>query len=342
MSVIFYDGFDEYDTLTLQWNSSNANITIQTAAARNGRAGVSAASNHLLKKQCLARQEHATFYIGIAVYRNGSSASGNIHLWSDSMATQHDTLEITNVGTLNFRRGTSGGTILGSSSAGIITANTWKYIEIKCTLSDSAGVVEVRVDGSAVIGPLTSQDTKNAGTKTVFDSIGMDGSGMYYDDVYWLNGAGSANNSFLGDMRVTYCAADSEGNSIQFTPSTGSTHNTLVDETPQNTTDFNTSSADNQIDLYGCASLPSGAQGIAAVIPILYVAKSDAGSYFAKRELRSSGTNYEGASYALSTTFTYLTESGGMPVLETDPATSAAWTKSGVDALEVGVKASAT
>ena len=84
------------------------------------------------------------------------------------------------------RRGNAGGTVLGTTATGLIAINTWYYIELQVVLSDTVGVVNLTIDGTSRLA-LTSQDTKNAGTKTVFDTmslVGITGVTAKFDDLY--------------------------------------------------------------------------------------------------------------------------------------------------------------
>jgi hypothetical protein len=108
---------------------------------------------------------------------------------SDTGATIHDELRVQNTGALRFFRS---GTLLAQSADGIVAINTWYYIEASVKLSDTVGTVNIKVNGTSVAsaGPV---DTKNAGTKTVFDQFqihGMGSTGVFLvDDVYIRNDA---------------------------------------------------------------------------------------------------------------------------------------------------------
>ena len=69
------------------------------------------------------------------------------------------------------------------------------------------GTVEVKVNGTSVIGPLSSQDTKNAGTKTVLDTVRIAQSVIgttKYDDMYVAMGGGE---SFRGSQTLSALSA---------------------------------------------------------------------------------------------------------------------------------------
>lgn len=98
-------------------------------------------------------------------------------LLSDAAVTQHITL-VTNITTncLQINRGGSGGGALASSAANSMTAiNTWHHIELYVRLGDAPnGLLIAKLNGTEFAN-LTGIDTKNAGTKTTFDSIKLYG-----------------------------------------------------------------------------------------------------------------------------------------------------------------------
>jgi hypothetical protein len=84
-------------------------------------------------------------------------------------------------------RGTSS---LATSPTSTVTTGTWYLIELRVKLHDTLGTAELFVDG--VSKATFSGDTKNGGTKTVFDAvqlIGATGGAYLADDIYIRNDA---------------------------------------------------------------------------------------------------------------------------------------------------------
>ena len=327
MSLIFTDGFDYLDTLALKWNA-----TPGSRDTGNSRTGAASCSVGLPgTKQVAAADEHATFTLGMAVYV-AAGRGMEMALLSDSLATTHVTLRAVAGSNITVYRGTSGGTLLGTASYALL-ASTWTYIELKVVLHDSTGSVNVQVNGASVLS-LTNIDTKNGGTKAVFDgfSVTYVGNTINIDDLYLTNGAGSANTGFLGDIKIETILPSGAGNSTQLTASAGSNYQ-CVDDVPQNTSDYNGSASPGQFDTYAMGNLSTAAGTVYGINVFGYCAKSDAGAKSGALVVRSGGTDYEQATFALGTSYAYANK-----VLETDPATSAAWTISNVNALEAGFK----
>ena len=102
-------------------------------------------------------------------------------------------------GQLSF---TMGAAAIASSATGVIVLNTWHYVEVQVKLHDTTGSATVRVDGTSVI-TIPTVDTKNGGTKTVYDTVrlsaGAAGNTNQYDDLYLTMGAGAP---FKGDITI--------------------------------------------------------------------------------------------------------------------------------------------
>jgi hypothetical protein len=99
----------------------------------------------------------------------------------------------------------------------------------------------------------------------------------------------------------------SEGNYLQWTPSTGTTHYTLVDETPCNgTTDYNSTGTTGNRDSYGASLASLGDGAVISQIDIVPCASRNSngnGSATLDVFYRFNGTNSsDSGSYALSGT----------------------------------------
>src|SRR5262245_29380801 len=181
MSLIFLDGCEHWDSTSAlsKWTSHGGpGMTPNVLWGRSGGKGIflgfgGGGRASPVRKQLLPADEHATLIVGCAFAANSplpSTTTALISLCSDALVTRHVSLCVSASGQLSVRRGTSSGTVLGTESgATFATVSTFHYVELKAVLSDTVGTVEVRVDGAATaVISLTSQDTKNAGTKTVF------------------------------------------------------------------------------------------------------------------------------------------------------------------------------
>lgn len=335
------DGFDYYQSMALKWNNSLQQS--DTNRPRNGTQALRLQGNvgcHVVP----AAQEHATFIIGFAWNRWDSNSQPYVEFRSDSGATVHVRIHFLTTGSILVYRG-AGSTLLYTAPVSTLPTgvNIWQYAEAKVLLSDTVGTIELRMNGNATpVINLTAQDTKNGGTKTVFDSfaVGESTGGItYLDDLYVCNGAGSANNNFLGDVAVRTLYPTADGTNRNLTgvgtvAGTGTGTYQNVDEAGSgNTTDYNGSAVDNTYDTYNITDLPSTAGTIAGVQVNMYAAKSNLGAKSIAPVLRSGGTDYPGTDHVLNQSFTYYSD-----LYEQNPNTSAAFTPTQINSLEVGAK----
>jgi hypothetical protein len=330
MTLLFLDGFDANDA-EVKWTSNLSAAPSYAEATRDGvgSAFVATTTTGRIRKTITAS---AGVICGFAFKPKSLTTSVSIVSFAaDAGVTQHHILQTAASGALRAQRSAS---VLATSAAGVIVLNTWCYVEVRGTLNDTTGAFEVRVNGVPVIN--FTGDTKNAGTSTNIDQVIVGGGtftspNFVYDDVYILNTSGSVNNTFLGDVRVRTVFPDGAGASTQFTPTGSGSNWQNVDETPYSTTDYNSSTTSGHRDTYTLGAISAGdtVHGIQTNM----VAKKGGGDPDMKTVVRSGGTNYSDATSTVTTTAaTYST------VRESDPATTAAWTVSGVNGLEAGVE----
>lgn len=199
MTTVLEEPFNDLTAWTLAGTSPN-NPQIVTGRTGTGLQ-YGAGSTSTVRYSIVVGSQTAVLTLGFAVRFNASSVSGSFfQCLSDSAATIHNSILLNSDGSLAIERGTI--SQIGISAAGIIAANTWYYLELQITLGDSpSGSFTLRVDGTTVASG-TSLDTKNAGTKTVYDAvrfIGVAGATIFADDFYLLSGTGE---SFRGDIHL--------------------------------------------------------------------------------------------------------------------------------------------
>lgn len=226
MALIFMDGFDHYATadITRKWNSivgTSGYVYIASGAGRRGGAALQVNNASYVWKNFAAVP---TVIVGFAYKPAALYASVNTNTdivdFTDGSIV-HVSVHPQSDGSLKVYRGEAT-TLLGSSAAGVLTVGNYNYIEAKVTISDTAGAVELRVNGVAAL-TLSGIDTRNAGNGTV-DGVMFGGSvgvnvNMYFDDLYICDTSGAHNNDFLGDVRIEPFFPSADGTHADFTPS---------------------------------------------------------------------------------------------------------------------------
>ena len=326
MALEFMDGFDHYNNTTnlaRKWDAGS--VASSFPAGRFGGNGLTMQNNGTGANITLTAQQTRT--IGFALFVNTlPSASIVVAAFLDAGTFQME-LRLNSTGTLSATRN---GTVLSTSSS-TLSLSTWYYVEFQTKIDPSTGTYDVHVNGASVTsGSGNTRNTANSTANQVrVTSTALPGS-ITFDDLYIRN-----DNTFLGECRIfTSLPTGDDASFKAWTPSTGTSHFANVDDNPPNDdTDFNSSATAGQIDLFTFPSIsPTGS--IAAVQTVLTARKDDVGTRQICEECRSGSTNYDGANtFTMTSSYLMYRE-----IRETDPATSAAWTLSAVNAAEFGVK----
>lgn len=342
MSLLLIDGFEEdsEDRIVLRSGTIHETGTVRSGS-RSIQTGNTLSTGGTCHRIPLPPAEESdTLIIGSAVYFGGSDPY--IHGFSsDNAATRH-----VSVRALDATRQIivyRGGTQIGLSDPFIYRDGAWNYIETRVVLSDTIGEVQVRINNSTVIN-VTGINTSNGGTKTVFDTAELmrsatSNSGSLYDDVYLLNNSGPAPyNTFLGDIRIVAQLPNGNGTYSQFTGTDAdSVDNYLhIDEsgTPS-TVDYVESTITGDKDSYTFSDVGiTPTANILAVQVSAHAQKSDAGARSFRMFHRESGTDTDGSTNVLGTSWrTY-------DWLHTvNPRTSTDWSTTTVNDAEWGVEA---
>jgi hypothetical protein len=330
MAIVFVDGFDYYPiaNITRKWTAGAAS-SMQTGVYAGNCVRFNGTNNNISKAFTAAATIGVSFYLRIF---QASAAATAICIFKDTSTTHVDVRIDANYKLYATRNGTT----LGSASTNALSLNTWYHVEIKTLIDDSAGTVEVRINGtnSGWLN-LTSQDTRNAGNASVNTINLAPGSSSYfdYDHLVIWNTSGNAPTNFMGDTKVVtlYPSGDS-GTNNAWTASTGSSKYACVDETQTSDTDYISSTTAGNIQTFtkGACDMAT----VRAVAINLVQEKDDASAYTIAELTRSGSTNYANAT-TVAPAASYVDSQW---IRDQDPATSSAWTESGVDNAEFGVK----
>lgn len=221
-------------------------------------------------------------------------------------------------------------TLLATGST-TLSSGTWYRVEVKADQSDAANTVwEVKVDG-------TSQ---GSGSFTIVNSIvaahlgkvfNRNGNSVdfFYDDALLSNSAYPG----AGQCKVMVPAGD--GSSANGTANGAANRWDCVKEIPHDsdTTYVNAIGASGTAATYTLtASGASSGDTINSVKGVHFTRRDGGTNGNVKLRVHSSSSNSDSSGQA--TTASYVIT---QRILDADPATSVAWTQSGVDAAEVGV-----
>lgn len=340
MSLLIIEGFDHYDETTWAGKAVFSNGTIKTSGGRYLSGGCWAPDTDTNAYASFALGgNHQEIIVGMAIYLEGTEngLSDTLLSFPSTGGTVQGQLHVGSSNVLYVTRGTS--TILGTGSTPL-AIETWYYIEIRYKVDDSAGEVEVKINGISEIN-LSSQDTRNDASYNSIASFRLlggryfqSGKGTRVDDLYALETASSPNDDFLGDCRVDTLAVNADGTTNQWTPSAGNNYENVDDDPPDGDTTYNETDTDGHVDLFDHVDL-SQTTSVFGVQVAAYLEKTDAANIFVRLGTRSGGSNYWGSAQGAGASYQHL-----MQMFETDPATGSAWTRTGVNNAEFGIKRS--
>ncbi|HSX06745.1 MAG TPA: hypothetical protein VLG92_03430 [Candidatus Saccharimonadia bacterium] len=328
MALLFIDGFDAKDTAK-KWPTFGGTTSATTRFS-------SGSSVNMFNDGCFTQRYFtaaSTIIVGFAHRQDSNSGANNsafFMMQGDNGATLHMNLRLSGTQLQLFR-----GSTMVATANGLILPATWNYLEISATVDSTVGVCTVRCNNSTVIS--FSGNTRNGGTNTTIDAIGLNGQfqggNTYYDDLYICNASGATNNTFLGDVRIQTLLPNGAGSSTQLAPTGSGTNYLNANEVPDSTATYNSSSTVGQRDTYAMGDLLAGTGNIFAVQQTMGAFKSDSGAASMKNAQKSGATVSYGATRSLGTSPAVYTD-----VFETNPATGSAYTASDVNALEGGAE----
>lgn len=232
---------------------------------------------------------------------------------------------------------TNSGVLLGTTPINTILSNTWHYLELGVTISTSAGVVNLNVDGASKLA-LTGQNTQNsananAGQLRLAPTNGGQASAMGYqfDDLYIIDSA-----TPIGERRIETLRAASDI-SKTWTPDTGTTNFSRVNETlVDGDTSYVQGTSIGDRDLYAIGTLSSTPASIDAVNIVSFAEKTDALTRQIFNSVQSAGTDSDGPAINLAGSYGRFDR-----IIPLDPHGGGAWTASRVNGLFIGPKVAA-
>lgn len=342
MAVLFMDGFDIYsnaaDAIVGGWTNENANQTFSTT---NGRFGGGCLQNGVTTTGWHAPAVVAvgdTVIISFAYWVNhtGGGASDTIIRGNDRNGAQLFRLEHNTSGDLKAYNQPN--TQVGSTASGALASSSaWYWIEMKVLLGSGAanGSIEVKVNGSTVIGPVTSIDTNNGNALSYISFLGSGGDSRF-DDVIIMDTSGTGMNDFLGDTKIDSLVPNGDGTTVDWTASAGSDYQCVDDALASSNgdTDYissSTASQKTQLQMGNFADNPTAVHGLQIRTRSR---KTDVGARTYRANVKSGGSTSNGTTLGATTDYAWRRNG----VWTRNPNGSIAWTKSSINAVQVEVE----
>jgi hypothetical protein len=338
MALLWIDGFEGYGTsgnvsgLTGRYfSTSQAQYAVITPGRIAGYAVGQTTTTAAISFTTPNLTTDPTMTVGTAFWINGTQYNAGITLYDNATAgvsvyvypTAPNSTIVVKVGN----------TTVATYTDFLIALNTWYYLELKVFCHSSSGTIEVRLDG-VTLGTLAGINTQT-GVDAYYNRVTL---GFYataaFDDFYVCDGSGSSLNDFQGVCKVLGLFPNADTSTIQWTPSTGTTHYNLVDENPANgATDYVSTSTQANTDLYTYPSLV-GTGTILGLQVNTTVALPSGTSAIIESPIYSNDVLELGP----DTTITSTSYADVRHISTTDPNTGSAWTVTNLAAAKIGIR----
>lgn len=342
MSRVFWTGIEMGDTL--EWDTvytTTGTVSLETTVVRSGVYSLKLYGQGI--GNCYVQHDLATPVSELYVRVGFQFDTNNVeNAAAISFLSASAELGSVYVGSDNVLHADIGGSDVATGST-TLQVDTWYLLEAWLKVDDSAGVFQVRLDGTSEIS--FSGDTK-PGSETNIASM-RSGGGVtwastgttYIDDIAINDTTGSVDNSWCGDGHVELYEADGAGDhtGLSIGGSSPPANNwQAVDDIPANDdTDYTYSSTPGDYDLYTVADTTDlSSVDIKRARVEARAKESVASTGTVALMVKTGGTEYTGSAQSLLTSYSLAFQEEW----RLNPATGLAWTIAELDALQAGVK----
>lgn len=341
MALLLADGFDCYANTTQWlesgWDRPTTAVVINTTEGRFGGGCIKSTTNAAAGVSAVVARG-GTVIVGFSYKHDGLGGTADSLLTGRGTANEQ-MFRLEHNASGDLKAFDNPNVQVGSTATAALAANTWYWIEVKVVLGTDAttGSIEVRVNGTVVIGPVTGIDTfVDANTQLVGLYFGG-GDGIHWiDDVVIMDGTGPSMNNFIGPTQIDTFSPNAAGGVTNWTPNTG-TQKDAVDDPPNAADDdttyisSTTAAQEARFEIGNLSVTPTTIHGVQVRTRSR---KPDAGNRTYRGLINVSSTEALGPTRGASTQFAWMRNG----VFYTNPATSAAWTATGFNSMQAGVE----
>lgn len=266
-------------------NFSAGYFTVGSTFGNPGNSATSASGVRGLQWVLPAADQDDTLIIGWDLYINTPlNETRSILQLGDGLVNNVYHIYIAHLQTKELQLYHWNGTLLATSTQQL-AVDTWNYIEVKATIADAGGTVQVYVNGDHDNPWINfTGDTRNGGNANIalVEFVSVSG-GHYIDNIVIMNTTdsgipGRPNNDLLGVVEVGVLNPNGEGDSGTFNPTPNTANWENVDEaSPDDDTTYVQGITTNNLDLYNFED-PGGPEDIAAAVQYTRAKSSDAGA----------------------------------------------------------------
>ncbi len=330
MAILFYDGFERntIDKWVYTAYSTYDSYSVSTpATGMTGSYAVRVGDRSSIHK---VLDSSKTELYGTLKVNMNSASNPHICQFKDSAGTIILTIR-RNVTTYLIEAilGTYSGSVLGTGSH-LMSGTVTYLVEFYYKPANTGGIIQVKVNGVTEID-YTGDTTFGLENVQTF-LLGYDGAANYssiYDDV------ALSDSEWLGNKYVTYHVPTADGSTMDWTPSTGTAYG-CIDEAVASNTDYIYSDTIDQVALFAITDAVSTVSSIDAIDIYAKCAYEGTPTPTKQKIVYKSGSTVAYGSDIIPALSFDLINTG---IIETDPDTGVAFTTSGFNSLEIGIKA---
>lgn len=352
MTLRLIDGFDYYPSSGLSniaaaqgWSGSTASVvrSTNTAFGYGYSMGLSSSNNNDTLRRSLRGRYTSTCVFGVRMFVPSKGPGYSIAAVDSLTAglNRQWRLNFLETGNIDFYTGND--VLTARTGAGSYTPGRWFYLEVKWTPALSGGSFEIRVNTVPILS-LPSVQTAY-GTLVGVSSRGCDlmefglsqisggQTSWVWDDLYFLDDAGTLNNDYLGNVRAQYLSPVSDsvvqwaiGGTSPAATNWQSVLNTALDDTK-----YVYNSVVNDRDLYNINPILN-TPGVLGIEVSGSYRQDDATQRFVSNSIQTAaGGNSYGISHAINQSYTFYSD-----IYELNPDTGVAFTGSQINSLKIG------
>lgn len=344
MSLLFMDGFAHYDVANAanKYNTvvNPAGLAIGSTYGRFGGCGMQIGVNSSVQKIIPYTNR---LFIGFAINVSTLPTSGGSYrICSVSNGTaMRVNLSLYSNGTIGICPGSGVSAYQSGTTSFTLSTGVWYFIEFQFHPSTSAAAhdLEIKISGSVAAAVAVTTLANSGGSGTLSNSVTF-GTGASSNsaqlfsiaDVYILDDQGSVNSGYIGDKVVQTIYPTAIGSDTDFSVVGTDALVAVTDNPPDGDTSYVYSSVAGQKQSYTMTDL-SGTPTIYGLQFNALSRKEGVGTRVLAPYYKIGGTNYLSSAWGRYPTYTFIPT----PV-DQNPATSANWLYSEVNALECGIE----
>lgn len=341
--IVFQTSFDHYTTITHRFNS----VTVPASASigafgRNGTNGlrlVNPNANHRVAKTLPAPL--TDIYLGFAYKTSllpNTGLSRTIAEIRDVGVTQVS-MRLHSDGSMRVYRGGTTTDLLASLTGFAMLPNVFYHLALYARISNTVGFIQVRVN-EVECANATGLDTQISANNSVSEIVLAHANEATNDNSYiaYFDDVVVRDDDWVNDREVGCYFVTGAGANTDWTPNTGTNHGAISEAAPDGDTTHNATSTPGHKDTFPHQPCSTTAE-IDAVIPLMFIEKTDAGTAKVAPVVRHSGTDHTATEEAAPSASSY--EYHAPKVYMENPGPTAAWTASDFNAAELGYERTA-